>query len=415
MGDLRPAEASGGEHRRRHGPVPRQSRRALRRRSAPGRRIERALGRRRGSRAGRRRRGRRGRRSRLLSGSRRPAAEHSVGASNRRSTAVSISCGSVTAICHSGPAQPIWLTMAVFLPLKGKAARWSRPAASSRRAVRVNWRAAAFGATCQATSPRARGANPVPVNTQAIGKTYEPTLYAVGREKIKEYARRWARPTRPPRRGGGPRGRLCGCCGAADVRRRLQRPSVGPPIFDPEIELNFAMMVHGGQEFEWGPLVVAGDEITTVASVKDISESDGRGYYVFESDLDEPARRAGVSRHLDEHRARSVIALMSRSDSGSTDSRGEGHAGQVPHRPLRGRLRRLQPDPHRRGLRQSGRPARADPARAVDDGPGRARPDRGGGRPRASEAPVGAVPRHGRARAGGRGEGHCARGRATAA
>ncbi len=60
-------------------------------------------------------------------------------------------------------------------------------------------------------------------------------------------------------------------------------PAVGPPIFDPDIELNFAMMVHGGQEFEWGPVVVAGDEITTTASVKDISEADGRGYYVFES------------------------------------------------------------------------------------------------------------------------------------
>ena len=29
----------------------------------------------------------------------------------------------------------------------------------------------------------------MPVNTKAIGKTYEPVLYAVGREKIKEYAR----------------------------------------------------------------------------------------------------------------------------------------------------------------------------------------------------------------------------------
>ncbi len=84
-------------------------------------------------------------------------------------------------------------------------------------------------------------------------------------------------------------------------------PSVGPPIFDPEIELNFAMMVHGGQEFEWGPLVVAGDEITTVASVKDISRNDGRGYYVFESVSSQPARRAGLSRNLDEHRPGSVI------------------------------------------------------------------------------------------------------------
>jgi acyl dehydratase len=60
-------------------------------------------------------------------------------------------------------------------------------------------------------------------------------------------------------------------------------PSVGPPIFDPEVGINFAMMVHGGQQFEWGALVVAGDEITTTTTVKDISERDGRGFYVFES------------------------------------------------------------------------------------------------------------------------------------
>src|ERR1700747_3196623 len=60
-------------------------------------------------------------------------------------------------------------------------------------------------------------------------------------------------------------------------------PSVGPPIFDPEIGLNFAMMVHGGQVFEWGAPVVGGHEVTTATSIKDISERDGRGYYTFES------------------------------------------------------------------------------------------------------------------------------------
>ena len=60
-------------------------------------------------------------------------------------------------------------------------------------------------------------------------------------------------------------------------------PAVGPLIFDPEIELNFAMMVHGAQDFQWGEPVIAGDEITTTASVQDIFEDEGRGYYVFES------------------------------------------------------------------------------------------------------------------------------------
>jgi acyl dehydratase len=124
----------------------------------------------------------------------------------------------------------------------------------------------------------------VPVNTKAIGKTYEPTHYAVGREKIREYARAVGE-TNPlhlePQAARD--------AGYADVVAPpmfavvFSAPSVGPPIFDPEIELNFALMVHGGQEFVWGPPVVAGDEITTTTSVKDISERDGRGYYVFES------------------------------------------------------------------------------------------------------------------------------------
>jgi acyl dehydratase len=124
----------------------------------------------------------------------------------------------------------------------------------------------------------------MPVNTQAVGKKYDPVSYAVGREKIREYARAVGE-TNPLHLDLD----VARAAGYADLVAPpmfavvYSAPSVGPPIFDPEIELNFAMMVHGGQEFEWGEPVVAGDEITTTASVKDISEADGRGYYVFES------------------------------------------------------------------------------------------------------------------------------------
>ncbi len=43
--------------------------------------------------------------------------------------------------------------------------------------------------------------------------------------------------------------------------------------------------------------------------------------------------------------------------AGDADPRAEGHARPLPDRPLRGRVGRLQPDPHRRGVRQAGRPA----------------------------------------------------------
>jgi acyl dehydratase len=42
-------------------------------------------------------------------------------------------------------------------------------------------------------------------------------------------------------------------------------------------------MVHGAQEFRWGPLVVAGDEIETTATVKDIAKRAGMGFFVFET------------------------------------------------------------------------------------------------------------------------------------
>ena len=124
----------------------------------------------------------------------------------------------------------------------------------------------------------------MPVNTQAVGKTYDPVNYAVGREKIREYARAVGE-TNPVHLDLD----AARAAGYADLVAPpmfavvYSAPAVGPPIFDPEIELNFAMMVHGGQEFVWGEPVVAGDEIDTVASVKDIHEADGRGYYVFES------------------------------------------------------------------------------------------------------------------------------------
>src|SRR2546430_5060007 len=117
----------------------------------------------------------------------------------------------------------------------------------------------------------------MPVDTKAIGKTYEAVVYAVGREKIREYGRAGGE-TNPVHLDVD----AARAAGYADVVAPpmfavvYSAPSVGPPIFDPDIGLNFAMMVHGGQVFEWGPPVVAGDEGTTATSVKEISQRDRR-------------------------------------------------------------------------------------------------------------------------------------------
>ena len=124
----------------------------------------------------------------------------------------------------------------------------------------------------------------MPLGTAVIGKTYAPSTYAVGREKIREYAAAVGE-TNPLHfdlevaRAAGYHDLVAPPMFAVVYGAR----AVGPAILDPEVGINFAMMVHAGQEFAWGPVVVAGDEITTTASVKDISDRSGMAFYVFET------------------------------------------------------------------------------------------------------------------------------------
>jgi acyl dehydratase len=122
------------------------------------------------------------------------------------------------------------------------------------------------------------------LKTEVIGKTYEPVTYAVGREKIREYAAAVGE-TNPVHFDVD----AARAAGHADV---VAPPmfavvycarAVGPAILDPEVGIDFAMMVHAGQEFAWGPIVVAGDEVTTTASLKDVSDRGGMAFYVFET------------------------------------------------------------------------------------------------------------------------------------
>jgi acyl dehydratase len=124
----------------------------------------------------------------------------------------------------------------------------------------------------------------VALDTQALGRSFEPHTYSVGREKIREFAR---------------------AVGESDpvyldldaARSAGHADLVAPPMFavvycasaieqallDPVVAIDFAMLVHGGQEFEWGPLVLAGEEITTRVTVADIHERLGMGFYAFAS------------------------------------------------------------------------------------------------------------------------------------
>jgi acyl dehydratase len=124
----------------------------------------------------------------------------------------------------------------------------------------------------------------VGANTDLIGKQWPAVEYEVGREKIREYANAVGE-TNPihhdpdAARDAGFRGvvappMFCVVYSA---------PAVGPAVIDPEVGINLAAMVHGGQVFEWGEPVCAGDLVTTTATLADLRERNGMTFYEFES------------------------------------------------------------------------------------------------------------------------------------
>jgi acyl dehydratase len=124
----------------------------------------------------------------------------------------------------------------------------------------------------------------MPLPVDKAGKLFPAVSYAVGREKIREYADAVGE-THPlhhsleAARAAGYEDLVAPPMFAVVYAGRAVRPA----LFDPELELDFSMMVHGSQEFHWEQLVVAGDEIDTEVEVKSITEKRGLGFYVFES------------------------------------------------------------------------------------------------------------------------------------
>jgi acyl dehydratase len=106
--------------------------------------------------------------------------------------------------------------------------------------------------------------------------------YVVGREKVREYAAAVGETDRRYRDPDAAR-----AAGFPDVVAPPMfaavycRPAIGPALTDPEIGIDFARLVHGAQEFTWHEPVVAGDDITTEASLEETAERGGLKFYVF--------------------------------------------------------------------------------------------------------------------------------------
>lgn len=125
------------------------------------------------------------------------------------------------------------------------------------------------------------------VNASFVGRTYPATApYAVGREKIREFAE---------------------AVGAKDVvhtdqvqaRARGYRDVIAPPTFaalvaqrcerqfivDPEAGIDFSRLVHGEQRFVHHRPITAGDEIVGVLTVDLVKEVGGHAMVTTRSEL----------------------------------------------------------------------------------------------------------------------------------
>lgn len=122
----------------------------------------------------------------------------------------------------------------------------------------------------------------MPVQTEAVGKTYAPVEYVVGTEKIREYtAVTFDESPLSNDEAAAEAAGYAGLVAPPMFAVVFSSKAAVPAMFDPEVGMNFAMMVHGAQDFTFHKPVVAGDRITTTASVKSIHEDGGKGFYVY--------------------------------------------------------------------------------------------------------------------------------------
>ncbi len=128
-----------------------------------------------------------------------------------------------------------------------------------------------------------KGVKPV-IDQKFVGKEYPVTVYEIGREKMKEYASAVgdANPLYHDREAGA---------------KSAYGDNVAPPnfaavynlmgcaqmFFDPELKLNFAMLVHGEQDFEFLQPVKPGDVITTTGRIVDIAAKGNNDVITFEA------------------------------------------------------------------------------------------------------------------------------------
>ena len=128
------------------------------------------------------------------------------------------------------------------------------------------------------------------MNKELEGKTYDPVTYEVGREKIREFAQ-----------AVGETGDIyqdpeaAKAAGHPEQVAPLTFPTVlhvrsGPQVvMDQDLGLNYALVVHGTQEFEYRRPIVAGDVLTATPRIAEITSKGPHEFLTIETTMTDPS------------------------------------------------------------------------------------------------------------------------------
>ena len=138
----------------------------------------------------------------------------------------------------------------------------------------------------------------MPLNEDLVGKTYEPVTYEVGREKIREFARAVGETAEiyhdPEAAKAAGHPEQVAPLTFLTVLHVQSGPQV---VMDPELGLNYALVVHGSQEFEYRRPLVAGDVITATPRIAEITARGRHEFLTIETEMrDAPGELVGVAR-----------------------------------------------------------------------------------------------------------------------
>ncbi len=109
------------------------------------------------------------------------------------------------------------------------------------------------------------------IDTKFIGREYPPVTYVVGQEKIKEYAMAIGDSNPLYQDSGFAKKSSHGCIIAPPMFVVVFANDAMNNLFnDKEVNINFAKLLHGEQEFTFHKVVKANDTIKTSAKIKNI-------------------------------------------------------------------------------------------------------------------------------------------------